>query len=38
MVIDKGFEIVAERMEYKEYMRWLIPRVPYFMLKALLPF
>ncbi len=38
VVIDKGFEILAERMEYKEYIRWLIPRVPYFMLKTLLPF
>jgi len=38
MVIDKWFEIVAGRMEYKEYIRWLIPRVPYFMLKTLLPF
>jgi len=37
-VLDKGLEIVAERMRYKEYRRWLIPRVPYFMLKALLPF
>jgi len=37
-VLDKGLEIVAEGMEYKEYLRWLIPRVPYFMLKALLPF
>jgi geranylgeranyl reductase family protein len=38
MVIDKGLEILAGRMEYKEYIRWLIPRVPYFMLKNLLPF
>ena len=37
-VLDKGLEVSAERMEYKEYLRWLIPRVPYFMLKALLPF
>ena len=37
-VLDKGFEIVAGRMEYKEYMRWLVPRVPYSMLKTLLPF
>ena len=37
-VLDKGFEIVAGRMEYKEYMRWLVPRVPYFMLKTLMPF
>lgn len=37
-VLDKGLEILAGRMEYKEYIRWLIPRVPYFMLKALLPF
>jgi geranylgeranyl reductase family protein len=37
-VLDKELEIVAERMRYKEYLRWLIPRVPYFMLKALLPF
>ena len=37
-VLDKGLEVSAERMEYKEYLRWLLPRVPYFMLKALLPF
>jgi flavin-dependent dehydrogenase len=37
-VLDKGLEVSAERMEYKEYMSWLLPRVPYFMLKALLPF
>ncbi|MGB2842001.1 MAG: NAD(P)/FAD-dependent oxidoreductase [Halobacteriota archaeon] len=37
-VIDKGFEVSAGEMEYKEYIRWFIPRVPYFMLKTLLPF
>ena len=37
-VLDKGFEIVAGRMEYKDYMRWLVPRVPYFMLKTVMPF
>jgi hypothetical protein len=37
-VLDKGLEVSAERMEYKEYIKWLIPRVPYFMLKTLLPF
>ena len=34
-ILDKWFEIVAEEMEYKAYIRWLVPRVPYFMLKAL---
>lgn len=37
-VLDEWFEIVAGRMEYKAYIRWLVPRVPYFMLKILLPF
>jgi len=38
IVLDKGFEVPAGEMGYKEYIRWLIPRVPYYMLKALLPF
>jgi hypothetical protein len=37
LVLDKWFEVPAGRMEYKEYIRWLIPRVPYYMLKTLLP-
>lgn len=38
IVLDKWFEVPAGEMEYKEYIRWLIPRVPYYMLKTLLPF
>lgn len=38
IVLDKWFEVPAGRMGYKEYIRWLIPRVPYYMLKTLLPF
>ncbi len=38
IVLGKWFEVPAGEMEYKEYIRWLIPRVPYYMLKALLPF
>ena len=34
IVLDKWFEVPAGRMEYKEYIRWLIPRVPYYMLKT----
>lgn len=34
IVLGKWLEIPAGEMEYKEYIRWLIPRVPYFMLKA----
>ena len=37
-VIEKGLDLLAESMDYKEYIKWLVPRVPYFMLKALLPF
>lgn len=38
MVIEKGLDLLAESMDYKEYIKWLVPRVPYFMLKRLLPF
>ncbi len=38
MVLDKWLGVPAEGMEYKEYIKWLIPRVPYFMLKTLLHF
>ncbi len=34
IVLDKWLEVPAGEMGYKEYIKWLIPRVPYFMLKA----
>jgi hypothetical protein len=37
IVLDKWFEVPAGEMEYKEYIRWLITRVPYYMSKTLLP-
>ncbi|OYT61669.1 geranylgeranyl reductase [Methanosarcinales archaeon ex4484_138] len=36
-VLDRGLEVVAGRMEYKEYLKWLIPRVPHYMLHTILP-
>ncbi len=36
-VLDEWLAIVAGKMDYKAYIRWLVPRVPYFMLKALVP-
>jgi len=35
-VLDRALEVVAGRMEYKEYLKWLIPRVPHYMLKTLI--
>jgi len=38
IVLDKWLEVPAGEMGYKEYIRWLTLRVPYFMLKTLFPF
>jgi len=38
VILDKWFGVPTEGMEYKEYIRWLIPRVPYYMLKTLFSF
>jgi len=32
-VLDRALEVIAGRIDYKEYLKWLIPRVPHYMLK-----
>ncbi|CAD7768914.1 Digeranylgeranylglycerophospholipid reductase [Candidatus Methanoperedenaceae archaeon GB37] len=34
-VLSKGLEVIAGRIDYKEYLKWLIPRVPRYMLHTI---
>ena len=34
-VLGKGLEVIAGRIDYKEYLKWLIPRVPRYMLHTI---
>ncbi len=34
-VLSKGLEVIAGRIDYKEYLKWLIPRAPGYMLHTI---